>query len=165
MYINDVKLCIYIEENFAALSQRPVTPSTETHLTVDSLGVDRGPVSLDRPRAQLVLVLSRLPLVEPPRGDRAVALGVRRAGGVATSEPVCEVRAVDVLVGRAEVGDGGLDLVAGRVELGLVVDGGGLGRVEADRVAGAVGRQRSAVCSSTVITRVYESHTCDGSPA
>lgn len=122
-----------------------------THLAVDSLAVNSGPVSLDRPRAQLVLVLRRLPLVEPPRGDGAVAPGVLGAGGVATSEPVCEVRAVDVLVGGAEVGDGGLDLVAGRVELGLVLDGGDLSRVEADRVAGAVGGQRSAICSSTVV--------------
>lgn len=79
--------------------------------------------------------------MEPPRGDGAVALGVRGAGGVAASEAVCEVRAVDELVGGAEVGDGGLDLVAGRVELGLVVDGGGLSRLEGDRVAGAVGGQ------------------------
>lgn len=82
--------------------------------------------------------------MEPPRGDGAVAPGVRGATRVAARERVGEVGAVQGLVGGAEVGDGGLDVVAGRVELGLVVGAARLGGGELDAVAGAVWEKRSA---------------------
>lgn len=78
--------------------------------------------------------------MEPPRGDGAVAPGVGRAARVAARELVGEVGAVQVLVGGAEVGDGLLDLVAGLVEVGLVVDAAGLGGAELDLVTGAIGK-------------------------
>lgn len=132
MYRNHVKPCIYTEAKSA-------TPSQTTRLAVDGLAVDGGPVLGDLPDARVVLVLSRLPLVVPPRGDGAVAPRVRGSARVAAGEGVGEVGAVQVLVAGAEVGDGPLDLVAGRVELGLVVDAARLGGAELDGVAGAAG--------------------------
>lgn len=120
------------------------------HLAVDSLAVDGGPVLGDLPDARVQLVLGRLPLVVPPRGDGAVAPRVRGAAQVATRERVRDVRAVQGLVGGAEVGDGGLDLVAGRVELGLVVDAAGLGGAELDGVAGAEWKKVSVHVPSAV---------------
>lgn len=144
MYKNRVKPCIYTEAKFAAPSQ-PNGPSGRRqkllHLAVDSLAVNGSPVLGGLPDARVELVVRRLPLVVPPRGDGAVAPRVRGAARVAPRERVGEVRAVQELVGGAEVGDGGLDLVAGRVELGLVVGAAGRGGAELDAVAGAVGKK------------------------
>lgn len=120
-------------------------PQRRPNLAVDSLAVDGGPVRGDLPLARVVLVLGRLPLVEPPRGDGAVAPGVRSAARVAARELVGKVGAVQVLVGGAEVGDGLLDLVAGLVEIGLVVDAAGLGGAELDLVAGAIENQKISI--------------------
>lgn len=122
-------------------------PSKEKpHLAVDSLAVNGGPVLCDLPCAQVELLVGRLPLVVPPRCNGAVAPRVRGAARVTAGERVGEVRAVDVLVGGAEVADGGLDLVAVRVEGGLVVGAAGLRRAELDLVAGAIGRLKSQRC-------------------
>lgn len=98
----------------------------------------------------------------PPCRDGAVAPGVRGAASVAAGELVCEVGAVQLLVGGAEVGDGGLDLVAVGVEGGLVVDAARLSRAELDAVASAM---KWVEMSASFLRRCSSDRGGIGSPA